>query len=252
MSEEMSADVQKVDLGGYALRARTLGAGERAFVLVHGFADGMDVWDGIAPALARRGRLVLLEQRGHGFSGGPEGPYDWDDLAKDLLRVTEQLQVGPAVWIGHGLGGLLCLLAALQAPERALRLVVIGTATEMDAGQQNWCREVVKAGRMNALEGIAHAIYGPISRKQVDGIAGPLIELARCMETLRDHPLTARVAAVTAPTLVLTGENDPARCAELSRALPNATLETIAGQGHFPHKRDPAAVVAAIERFVGA
>ncbi len=247
----MSDETKKIDLGGYSLRARTLGEGNRTFVLLHGFADGMDVWEGVAPALAKQGRVVLLELRGHGYSSGPTGPFAWDDLAKDVVAVADDLGIQQAVYVGHGLGGIIALLTALQAPDRVERLVLLGTATEATAEQENWCREILKAGRMNALQGIAHSIFGPISRKAVDGIAGPMMDLARLMESLHTQPITSRMSGVTCPTLVLVGENDPALAKPLADALPNGTLETVPGQAHFIHKKDPATVVAAIEKFVG-
>jgi pimeloyl-ACP methyl ester carboxylesterase len=245
----MSEETKKIDLGGYSLRARTLSEGDRTFVLIHGFADGFEVWDGVAPALAKQARVVLLEQRGHGYSGGPTGPYQWDDLGKDVVAVLDDLGIQKATLVGHALGGLVALMTALQAPERVERLVVLGTATEANAEQRNWCTEILKAGRMNALEGIAHSIFGPINRKPVEGTAGPMMELARRMETLEAEPITDRMKAVSCPTLVLVGENDPALSQSLADALPNGTLEKIAGQAHFPHKKEPATVVAAIEKF---
>ncbi len=248
----MADETKKIVMGGDFLRARAVGEGDPTLFFVHGFADGMDVWDGVVGELEDLGRRIVVEQRGHGFSAGPDGPYAWEDLGRDLIAVADALGVGRMVLVGHGLGGLACLEAALQAPDRVERLVLIGTATEADAEQENWCREVVKAGRMNALQGIAHAIFGPMSRKEVDGVAGPLIELAKCMETLRAAPTTARMSAISAPTLLLRGEKDPAHGQSLADALPAATLETLAGQGHFPHKKDPGAVAAAIRKFVAA
>lgn len=248
----MSEETKKIDVGGYSLRARDLpGNGPDTFVLLHGFADGMDVWNGIAPALAKRGRVVLVDLRGHGYSGGPAGPYEWDDLARDVLKVADELGVQKATYVGHGLGGIVALLTALAAPDRVERLALLGTATSADADQENWCREIIKAGRMNAVQGISHAIFGPISRKQVDGTAGPLIELARRMETLHAEPITSRMTTVSCPALVLVGEKDPAQSAALAEALPNGTLQTLPGLGHFPHKNDPAAVTSALDAFLG-
>lgn len=247
----MPEETQKIDLGGYSLRAHTRGAGEPTFVLLHGFADGIEVWDGVSPALEKRGRVVLVELRGHGFSGGPPGPYAWEDLGTDMRAVADALGIARAVYIGHGLGGIVALETARQAPDRVEKLVLLGTATDASAEQENWCREVVKAGRMNALQGIAHAIFGPISRKQIDGTAGPLLELAKRMETLHAEPITETMKSVSCPTLVLSGENDPAHSKALADALPEATFETIPGQAHFAHKKDPASVVAAIETFLG-
>lgn len=245
----MSEETKKIDVGGYSLRARTLGAGERTYVLLHGFADGLEVWDGVAPALAKQARVVLLEMRGHGYSGGPKGPYEWDDLGADVVAVAADLGIQKATFVGHGLGGIAALLAALKAPDLVEKLVLIGTATEANADQENWCREIIKAGRMNALQGIAHAIFGPISRKPVDGTAGPMIDLAKRMETLRAEPITNRMSSVTCPTLVLLGEKDPALSQSLVDTLPAGRLETLNGLGHFPHKNDPAKVVTAIEGF---
>lgn len=248
----MSEENKKIDLGGHTVRTRTLGAGDRTFVLLHGFADGMDVWNAVAADLAARGRVVLVEQRGHGYTAGPAGPYEWDDLGRELVSVLAELGVARAVLVGHGLGGIVALLTALEAPERVEKLVLIGTATEADAEQETWCREIRKAGKWNAMQGISHAIFGPTSRKQVDGIPGPLVELAKRMETLSAEPITSRMTAVSCPALVLRGENDPARSESLAQALPGATAETLAGHGHFPHKKDPAAVAAAILKFAGS
>lgn len=245
----MSDETRKIDLGAYSLRARMLGQGEQTYVLLHGFADGMDVWDGVAPALASNARVALIELRGHGYSGGPAGPYAWDDLGKELVTVLDRLEIQKATLVGHGLGGIIALLTALQAPDRVERLVLIGTATQANAEQENWCREIMKAGKWNALQGIAHAIFGPTSRKQVDGTAGPLIELAKRMETLRAQPITERMSAVACPTLVLVGSKDPAETGPLVDALPSGRLEILDGLGHFPHKNEPAKVVAAIQQF---
>lgn len=247
----MSDETRKIDFGAYSLRARVMGQGEQTYVLLHGFADGMDVWDGVAPELASKGRVALVELRGHGYSGGPEGPYEWDDLGKDLIKVLDGLEIQKATLVGHGLGGIIALMTALQAPDRVERLVLIGTATRANAEQENWCREIIKAGKWNALQGIAHAIFGPTSRKQVDGTAGPLIELAKRMETLHAQPITDRISAVACPALVLVGSNDPAEAGPLAAALPGGRLETLDGLGHFPHKNEPAKVVAAIQQFVG-
>lgn len=247
----MSEETKKIDVGGYSLRARTVpGNGPETFVLLHGYADGLEVWNEITPSLAARGTVVLIELRGHGYSSGPAGPYAWDDLAGDIVKVTDELGVQKATFIGHGLGGIIALLTALAAPDRVERLVLLGTATEATAEQENWCREIVKAGRMNALQGISHAIFGPISRKQVDGIAGPMIELAELMETLHATPITDRMAGITCPALVLVGENDPARAKPLAEVLPNGSLVTLPGLAHFPHKKEPAAVTVALETFL--
>lgn len=245
----MAEETKKIDVGGFSLRVRTTGEGEQTYILLHGFADGLVVWDAVAPDLAKDARVVAIDLRGHDFSGGPEGPYQWDDLAQDIIAVAAELGIQTATFVGHSLGGMVALLTALKAPDLVQRLVLIGTATEIDAEQENWCREIIKAGRMNAMQGIAHAIFGPISRKQIEGKAVPMVELAKLMETLRESPITSRMTGVTCPALVLQGENDPALSSSLAEALPNGRLERLPGLGHFPHKNDPSRIVSAIQDF---
>lgn len=245
----MPDQTRKIDLGDHSIRFHSEGETGPTLLFAHGFADSSAVWKPVSDRFASHIRL-RPEMRGHEFSTGPEGPYAWDDLGADILAVLDEAGSDRASLIGHGLGGIACLLAALQAPERIDRIVLLGTATEADAAQQNWCREIIKAGRMNALQGIAHAIFGPISRKPVDGTAGPMLELARCMESLADTPITSRMANIQTPTLVLKGEQDPAHSESLAEALPNGRLEILPGLSHFAHKNDPETVGRAIENFL--
>jgi hypothetical protein len=80
----MTPETNRIDVGGYRLRAEAYGAGAPVFVCLHGLADTLAIWRTVAPALARRGRVVLVDQRGHGESDAPPGPYRREDLATDV------------------------------------------------------------------------------------------------------------------------------------------------------------------------
>src|SRR5207244_4432070 len=80
----MSLVTRHVDVGGHALRIETRGAGLPYFVCLHGLADTLSVWSRLAPALAARGQVVLVDQRAHGGSDAPRGPYRREDLATDI------------------------------------------------------------------------------------------------------------------------------------------------------------------------
>src|SRR5881409_4348443 len=60
------------------------------FVLVHGLASNLRLWDGVAEELQARGHTVIaLDQRGHGLSDAPESSYDMDTAVTDLRAVVE-------------------------------------------------------------------------------------------------------------------------------------------------------------------
>jgi pimeloyl-ACP methyl ester carboxylesterase len=127
-----------------ALAERRLG-GVRYFVggegppvvLVHGLGGLASNWRLIAPALAREYRVLLPEIPGHGGSTPlHEAKATLDPYAEALLRVAEEEGAAPAPWIGHSLGGLLALRAAVLRPEAVSGVVLaagagISSATRM-------------------------------------------------------------------------------------------------------------------------
>ena len=76
MSEE-----RRVDVGGHAIQLVSSGEGPRHFLCLHGLVDSSRIWDRLVPALEARGRVSRVDQRGHGRSEAPPGPYSRADLA---------------------------------------------------------------------------------------------------------------------------------------------------------------------------
>ncbi|MBN9620419.1 MAG: alpha/beta fold hydrolase, partial [Actinobacteria bacterium] len=96
------------------------------------------MWDGLAPALAERFRLIRIETRGHGGSPTPPatGPVTLADLAADVLAVLDELGVNRAHVAGLSLGGLTALWLAAHAPHRVGRIAVLCAA--IDQPRQKW------------------------------------------------------------------------------------------------------------------
>lgn len=111
---------------GSPLRYAIGGSGPR-LVLVHGLGGTIENWRALAPALARRYRVLVPDLPGHGRSAAlPEAP-DIDALAHAVLAIYETEGLAPAAWIGHSLGGLVALRAAVLQP-RAVRGIVLAAA----------------------------------------------------------------------------------------------------------------------------
>jgi 3-oxoadipate enol-lactonase/4-carboxymuconolactone decarboxylase len=251
----MAEETTKIDVGGHQLRYRSEGEGDRTIVLLHGFAETIDIWQNLLPEISGIGRLIVLEQRAHGWSTAPEPPYAWEDLAGDVVKALDGLGIAKATFIGHSLGGIVALLVAKIAPERVDDLVLIGTTTASTVAQQKWIDEVVKSGRMNGIEGLAHAIWGPMSREKVEGQPIGLTEVARLLQRLGQDSLTLDLASIGARTLCLAGTEDPIwpdAVAAVAGALRSGAREGIESADHWPHRGQPAETAAAIRRFLGA
>ncbi|MFP6662882.1 MAG: alpha/beta hydrolase [Deltaproteobacteria bacterium] len=250
----MAEETTKIDVGGHQLRYRISGEGDRTIVFLHGFAETIDTWEKLLPELSGIGRLVVLEQRAHGWSSAPEPPYAWEDLARDVIKALDGLGIAKATLIGHSLGGIVALLVAKIAPERVDELVLIGTTTASTPAQQEWADQVVKSGRMNGIEGLAHAIWGPMSREKVEGQPIGMTEVARLLQRLGEEPLTPGLSSIATRTLCLAGTEDPLwpdAVSAVASALGSAASEGIEGADHRAHQGRPAETAAAIRRFLG-
>jgi pimeloyl-ACP methyl ester carboxylesterase len=90
-------------------------------VLCHGMFDHARGFDLLAPLLARRLRVIALDQRGHGESGRADA-YTWVTDVLDLVNVLRGLD-RTAFLVGHSKGGGLATDATIQAPAYVRRLV---------------------------------------------------------------------------------------------------------------------------------
>jgi len=104
-------------------------------VFVHGALHDHSVWTLLARWFAHHGHGVLaLDLPGHGRSEGQALP-SVEALGAWLVQVLDAAGVQQASLVGHSMGSLIALEAAAQAPARAGRLVMVGTAYPMKVSE---------------------------------------------------------------------------------------------------------------------
>ncbi|WP_257457457.1 alpha/beta fold hydrolase [Archangium lipolyticum] len=112
------------------LRVQVLEAGPAdgpLVLLLHGFPESSESWREVLPRLADAGfHAVAPDLRGYGGTDRPEGGYDLDTLANDVVQLARHLQPGrPVHLVGHDWGGLIAYHVAAMHPEVVERLAVI-------------------------------------------------------------------------------------------------------------------------------
>lgn len=115
-----------LDVPGRDVRLRATrwpGAGTPV-LLLHGLASSRRFWDLVVPGLAGL-PVVALDQRGHGDSDRPDGPYDGATVVADALTALDALGLSRVVVVGHSWGATTALRLAAAAPERVLAAVAI-------------------------------------------------------------------------------------------------------------------------------
>lgn len=249
----MESETRMVDVGGHRLRLSVAGNGPPDFLCLHGLVDRIEIWDRLARPLSERGRVACIDQRGHGESEAPPGPYRREDLASDVSAAIRELEAEKIVLVGHSMGGIVSMTTALTHPQQVAGLVLIGTASQCNEKTAGWYERIARAGEKDGNAGLARAIYGGKSKKVIKGDARGIAEVTRTLKSLYEDPLTPKLSAVTCPVLLIVGDNDPMgpkASSIIAARFPDAELVTVADCGHWVHVDEPEAVLDAIDRFL--
>jgi 3-oxoadipate enol-lactonase len=243
---------------GSVRRARLayeLGGPEQAPVLVLSNSMGttMAMWDQQLAALAGRLRVLRYDHRGHGASEVPPGPYRIDELGRDLLGLLDDLGLERVSFCGLSLGGMVGMWLAANAPDRIDRLALCCTAATVNGEVYLGRAAKVRAGGTGSV--VAEVLdrwFTPAFRRttpdQVERAAAMLRATpdegyAGCCEALAAMDLRAGLSAITAPTLVIAGADDPAtppaQAEAIVAAIPEARLEVVSGAAHLANIEQP-------------
>jgi pimeloyl-ACP methyl ester carboxylesterase len=127
---------EAVEVDGLRVFVRDRGAGT-PLLLIHGAGpctDGEAAWDPIVPALSASFRTLAIDVPGYGRSDALRVADTPANVAQHLVRLLDQLEIPQAVIVGHSRGGRISGELAAAAPERVLRLIVIGSGSFAPGG----------------------------------------------------------------------------------------------------------------------
>lgn len=197
-------------------------------VFVHGMGTSAHTWERCTQLLADRFTTVAVDLLGHGDSPVPDDPEEYTrDRALDDLDDVLADSGGPAVLVGHSLGGYLALAHAATRPGIARAIVVLNTGPGF--------RDPLKRTEWNDR-----------SRRNAHRFGVP--EQVTTLNLQEDSVVMDRLADIATPTLVLAGGDDRPEYTGsgqyLERKMPDARLEVVAGGGHSMHEDTHAATVA--------
>jgi haloacetate dehalogenase len=120
-----------IDTQAGKIFARAHGAGP-ALVLLHGFGETHVAWRHLAPKLAERFSVVVMDLRGYGWSAAPASEkgeaYAKREMADDVVRVMEALGHVQFALVGHDRGARVAFRLALDHPGRLTKLALVNIA----------------------------------------------------------------------------------------------------------------------------
>jgi sigma-B regulation protein RsbQ len=242
-------------------------------VFAHGFGTDQTMWGRVLPWFTDRYRVVLLDHVGSG--GSDQSAYDSAAYASleayvdDLLDVLAELDLRDATLIGHSVGSMMAVSAAVRDQGGRIGRLVLLTASpsymnypedgyeggfsrhdlddvfeSLDANYLVWADSMapVYMNTPHAPE-LEHEIQGSFGRI-TPRVARDFARVAFLSDVRHLLP------EVTVPVLVLQSTDDvvtPDHVGTyLHAALANSTLVRLAATGHFPQSSAPAETAAAI------
>ncbi|MFH9263752.1 alpha/beta fold hydrolase [Streptomyces sp. NPDC017546] len=226
-------------------------------VFVHGTRFSAGQWSHQLAALQKDFRVAAVDLPGHGARSAQ--PWSLNAATEIIASAVDSLDHGPALVVGHSLGGYASLEFARHCPERLRGLVLAGASASTRgpwATPYRWAVGLVPripADRLTRWnDRLLRRLYPPevVDATISSGYAFHALPAA-WGEVLGRFDAHA-MRHVAAPVLILNGEKDTVfRSDEMDfvRAHPQARIELIPRARHLANFDDPDAFTDAIRRF---
>ncbi|MDX6598129.1 MAG: hypothetical protein QOE87_2016 [Gaiellales bacterium] len=260
-----------VEAAGVLTHYERFGASGSPIVLVGGFLEPSDTWDGVARRLARHHRVLAMDLAGFGYSERT-GSYLLSDWQRQLDAFMRALGIDRALLVGHSLGAGVVAAQALAHPGRTSGIVLLDGDALAGGGGPGVLRDLIVdpyrtsvfrivRGWDWALRAIIRRAYAPeavhVSGAELERWRRPLQvdgterALARMVGNGIQGLQVADLARVRVPATVAFGQHDssvPVSSGRRVAGVLHAPLTIIPGAGHLSQITHPGAVAAVIGR----
>jgi 3-oxoadipate enol-lactonase len=236
-------------------------------VLSNSLGADLTTWEGQVDLLTRKYRVLRYDQRGHGQSDAPDGPFSFKMLVADALAVMDQHGVKKADWIGLSMGGMTGMGLAIHHADRFGRMVVADArSVATDAYKQMWDQRVA-AIEKGGVEAIVEGSLGLWLTGEFRA-ANPLVTAA-CAEIIKGTSAKGYIAScyalraldyfkdldkINIPVLYLCGGKDkgapPEEMQQMAKVTPGARYVEIPDAGHVANINQPEAFNSALADFL--
>ena len=225
------------------------------------------MWEPQIRILSGRLLMIPFDHRGHGGSPVPAAPYTIADLGHDVLTLMDHLRLERASYCGLSIGGMVGQWLAANHPDRIDRLILIATSAYIGP-PDTWLDRAAAVRTAGTVEVLADAVvarwftpawaaeHGHTVREYRDMLAASPVEgYAGCCEAIAGFDVRDQLGRVTAPTLVISGADDPSipppHQQLIADSIPGATLRIVADAAHLASVQHPAQVNRLIFEHMG-
>ena len=260
----MSEDSGIADVAGARIAWWAQGEGS-AIVLNHAGVADARMWQPLLSELPAGHRVVRYDMRGFGRTRAAAGTFS---PSRDLAGLLDMLGIERAHVVGASFGGLVALEFASMHPDRVASLVLLAPALpDIEPTPQLLAfaeaeERAIALGRIEDAVAINVEMWAADSSPEVRELVADMQRMAFELQLREgaesdelEPPVSARLAAIEAPTAIAIGDRDVADftavAERLLAGLPRASLHRIPDAGHLIALDQPAAAARLIADHLG-
>lgn len=234
-------------------------------VLINSLGATLEIWNEVAPRLAKYFNVLTFDKRGHGLSTTAPGKVCIDDYADDVIALLDGLGIEKTHVLGLSIGGLITYSLGSRYPERVQKLIFSNTGAKIGT-EQGW-NERIAAVKERGLAGLSQGIITrwlspEFQQAHPEVIAGYALMVAQnsdlgyiqACEALREADYNPVLNKITQEVLFIGSTHDlstpPEFVQENAKNLGCDAVAMITGVGHLPCLEVPEKTAEIILEFL--
>ncbi len=262
-----------IDVNGTRLHYVEKGTGPDTIVFSHGLLWSHHIFSAQIDALSQHFRCIAYDHRGQGDSDvPPEKTITIETCTDDCIELIGLLDAAPCHFVGLSMGGFVGMRIAARRPELIRTLALFETAADPEPKASarkykpmSWAARVLGVNRLLAAR-VMPIMFGETFLNDPERVDERREWRDRLMHNKRTiyrsvngvverRGIEHELRHITAPTLVLHGDEDKAisrsRALSLVEHIPDSRFVTLRAAGHTATVEQPGASTAALAEFYG-
>lgn len=225
---------------GVTLYYETYGQGE-PLLLVHGNGGSIGRMAAQIDFFKAHYQVIAMDSREQGKSGDSADPIKYEKMTDDLAALLEHLKAGPANVLGWSDGGIEALLLCVRHPDKVKKLAAMAANLNPSL-----------AAVYPETDAFAKTVVSSMPEEVRNTPQGKRELKVASLMSEEPHIDPAMLGKITAPTLILSGDQDLIRLEHtvtIFNSVPNANLAIFPNSTHMVPYDDPALFNGTLQRF---
>jgi pimeloyl-ACP methyl ester carboxylesterase len=226
---------------GVSLYYETYGDGQ-PLLLVHGNGDGIGTMAAQIDFFKKRYKVIAMDSRDHGRSSDSDSSLTYEKMTDDLAALINHLKLDSVDVVGWSDGGIEALLLGLRYPSKVNKIVSM--AVNLNPSTHAFYEETDELIR-SMLASTPDSVGNTPAGRRAQKVTGMMLKEPNIDPTMLER--------ITAPTLVLAGDQDVVRTehtVEIFNHLHNGQLGIFPNSTHMVPFDDPELFNTTVERFL--